>query len=292
MRPTPGVRPETLCFGFRLTRRDGVVLGFTDHDVAFDIDGVTYESQPGIDASAVEVSTGPRPDTQDIEGSLEIGGSVISLDSITREDLLGGLYQDARIDVVAINWASLPPTFTEEDGIIWFKTWVMGGLEEDGLKFKAELLDLLAYLNIPFGKTTSQTCRARLGDGDCAVNLAPFTVAGTVSEVVDEYSIVSSALGKPDGYFDDGKIMFSTGNMQTQELIVAGQRGDNLVFVTPSPLVLTAGDVFTIVVGCDKSVSTCAYKFDNIANFRGEPYLPGQDRFVGARRRAEKRDAN
>nr|WP_258893257.1 phage BR0599 family protein [Sphingomonas sp. SUN019] len=37
--------------------------------------------------------------------------------------------------------------------------------------------------------------------------------------------------------------------------------------------------------GCDKSVATCAGRFANVANFRGEPYLPGIDlltRYPGA----------
>lgn len=292
MRQTPAVRSETLCYCFRLTRRDGVVLGFTDHDVSFAIDGVTYESQPGLSATAVEVSTGEKPDTQDVQGAIDPGSSVVSSDSITREDLLGGLYSDARIDVVMVDWSSPPATFTEDDGVIWFKTMVMGSLEEDGISFKVEMLDLLSYLNIAFGKTTSQTCRAQFGDDDCTKPLAPFTVAGTVSEVVDDNSIISSALGKADGYFDGGKISFTTGNMQTQSLQVAGQRGDRLVFVTPSPLVLNVGDAFSIVKGCDKSISQCSYLYDNIANFCGEPYLPGQDRFVGAIRRAETRSTN
>jgi hypothetical protein len=29
--------------------------------------------------------------------------------------------------------------------------------------------------------------------------------------------------------------------------------------------------------GCDKSIATCAGRFGNAANFRGEPYLPGVD---------------
>jgi len=31
--------------------------------------------------------------------------------------------------------------------------------------------------------------------------------------------------------------------------------------------------------GCDKRLTTCINKFNNINNFRGEPYVPGQDEF-------------
>jgi len=40
-----------------------------------------------------------------------------------------------------------------------------------------------------------------------------------------------------------------------------------------------------LVEGCDKSLATCATRFANAVNFRGEPYLPGIDlltRYPGA----------
>jgi uncharacterized phage protein (TIGR02218 family) len=38
-----------------------------------------------------------------------------------------------------------------------------------------------------------------------------------------------------------------------------------------------AGDAFTIKAGCDKHFKTCSAKFDNSANFRGLPHVPGID---------------
>ena len=29
--------------------------------------------------------------------------------------------------------------------------------------------------------------------------------------------------------------------------------------------------------GCDRTMATCATRFDNAVNFRGEPFLPGND---------------
>ena len=37
------------------------------------------------------------------------------------------------------------------------------------------------------------------------------------------------------------------------------------------------GDAFTITAGCDKHFGTCIGKFDNAANFRGFPHVPGVD---------------
>jgi uncharacterized phage protein (TIGR02218 family) len=45
------------------------------------------------------------------------------------------------------------------------------------------------------------------------------------------------------------------------------------------------GDLVEIREGCDKRLTTCAGRFANAANFRGEPHLPGIDlltRYPGA----------
>ena len=38
-----------------------------------------------------------------------------------------------------------------------------------------------------------------------------------------------------------------------------------------------SADAFTITAGCDKHFKTCKAKFDNSANFRGFPHVPGID---------------
>ncbi len=40
---------------------------------------------------------------------------------------------------------------------------------------------------------------------------------------------------------------------------------------------VTAGDDFLIRAGCDKQLSTCRAKFDNVVNYRGFPHIPGDD---------------
>jgi uncharacterized phage protein (TIGR02218 family) len=44
--------------------------------------------------------------------------------------------------------------------------------------------------------------------------------------------------------------------------------------------VVAVGDAFTVSAGCDKQFSTCRTKFDNALNFRGFPYMPGNDAVV------------
>ncbi len=48
--------------------------------------------------------------------------------------------------------------------------------------------------------------------------------------------------------------------------------GFNLMY--PLPFAPSAGDAFTVYAGCDHTQATCQGRFNNLANFRGFPYVP------------------
>ncbi len=43
------------------------------------------------------------------------------------------------------------------------------------------------------------------------------------------------------------------------------------------PAAPAIGDLFQITAGCDKHLATCRAKFNNVANHRGFPHMPGND---------------
>ncbi len=73
----------TLAWCWRLSRRDGVVLGLTSHDRDLLIDGVLYRAAPGMKPSAIETSDSLDASTMDLEGA-------ISSDAIAARDLDAG----------------------------------------------------------------------------------------------------------------------------------------------------------------------------------------------------------
>lgn len=60
----------------------------------------------------------------------------------------------------------------------------------------------------------------------------------------------------------------------------------SVVTLARSPHFLVAsGATIELIEGCDKRLETCATRFGNAINFRGEPHLPGNDlltRYPGA----------
>ena len=62
----------TACHCWRLTRTDGTVSGFTDHDRPLAFDGTLFEPETGFNASEARDTLGLAVDTVDVEGYVAI----------------------------------------------------------------------------------------------------------------------------------------------------------------------------------------------------------------------------
>ncbi|HEX4499862.1 MAG TPA: DUF2163 domain-containing protein [Scandinavium sp.] len=101
----------------------------------------------------------------------------------------------------------------------------------------------------------------------------------TVANVTPEKAgnSITLAVTTP-GYFDFGLIKWTSGANNGLTMDVKSWDGTNLLkLVLPMPHPIALGDTFTITPGCDKRVQTCVAKYNNVVNFRGEPFVPGQD---------------
>jgi uncharacterized phage protein (TIGR02218 family) len=86
--------------------------------------------------------------------------------------------------------------------------------------------------------------------------------------------------GAESGYFDFGLVTWLTGNNAGLQMEVRSYVPGQVTLQLPMAYAMQAGDTGTIVAGCDKAGPTCTNKFSNMINFRGERYLPGQDRMM------------
>ena len=92
-----------------------------------------------------------------------------------------------------------------------------------------------------------------------------------------------TALGGSAGYFDGGVVTWLSGNNfdgGATRMEVKSYSPGQFILVLPMPYAIQVGDTGSIVGGCNKAVATCHDTFDNVINFRGEPYLPGVDRLL------------
>lgn len=88
----------TLCRCFVLTRRDGVVQGFTDHDEDIALNGVTCRAGTGLTASEATARLGFAVDGAEISGAL-------ADDGLTEADLAAGRYDAAKVETFLVDWS-------------------------------------------------------------------------------------------------------------------------------------------------------------------------------------------
>lgn len=264
----------TVCHCWRLKRKDGIVSGFTDHDLPLKVDGTIFKPETGLTASEARDSLGLAIDTVDVEGAL-------SSADIREEDIAAGLYDGAAIETLLVNWRA-PTDFA------LLRKATIGRILRSDQRFVAELESLVHSLDQPNGRYVGRACDAELGDARCRFLLDQpgFHASGQVvaQEDADTFLVAGLDTFQP-GWFSHGTLNWSGGaRMGRSERIVGHghEPGGVRIALRPSggPAV-GVGDAFVIHAGCDKSFATCKAKFANSVNFQGFPHLPGNDAAYG-----------
>jgi uncharacterized phage protein (TIGR02218 family) len=257
----------TLAQCWKITRRDGTVLGFTDHDRDLVYGSVTYQARTGFTPSAIASHSDLAVDNLDIEGLLDAA-------TITAADIEAGRYDYAEIEIFLLNYADF------SQGILKLRRGWVGEVTLRGGRFVAEIRGLTQKLSQQIGEIYSPTCRAHLGDSRCGVNLTSFTATGTVTQVVSSLVIQDNSRTEAAGVYKHGLITFTTGPNAGLSREIKDFSNKQIVLALPFPHLVAVGHTYTISQGCDKTLKTCISRFGNAVNFRGEPHVPGLDRML------------
>ncbi|GGE11159.1 phage conserved hypothetical protein BR0599 [Gemmobacter megaterium] len=268
---------------WRVTRADGVVLGFTDHDRDLVFDETVFAAGAGLSARALSQTTGLAVDNTEAAGALSDA-------AITEADLLAGRFDGAQVEAWQVNWADVTQRMLEFRGTI-------GEVAQAGGAFQAELRGLTELLNQPQGRVYQVSCSAILGDGRCGVDL---TLGGYFEEreveEADEGRVFRFAdfLGFDDRWFERGRLVVLSGaaaglvEVIKNDRLSGRARSVELWQAIRAPVV--AGDRIRLEAGCDRRAETCRLKFANFLNFRGFPHLPGEDWLAAVPRGGEVND--
>ena len=260
----------TLATCWKVTRQDGAVIGFTDHDSTLAFDNCNFAPDSGADGSALQSTSDLGVDNAEIEGAL-------SSTALSGEDLAAGRYDGAAVEIWRANWSDVAER-------VLLKRGVIGEVVREGAKFRAEIRGLSQALDRVRGRVYQRRCDAVLGDARCKVDLqtGAFKGAGAVTAVLDDQRFLASGLGAfQTGWFCEGALTWSSGANAGIPFAVkahdAGANGAAISLWLPPGAVVGVGDQFTITAGCDKRSETCAAKFSNLMNFRGFHLMPGND---------------
>jgi uncharacterized phage protein (TIGR02218 family) len=252
----------TIALCWRIERCDGVTIGLTAHDRDLVVGGLAYRAAPGMTPSAVVRTAGLDADTMDVGGAL-------TSRAIDERDLIAGRWDGARMLVFAVDWATGVEHAALGEGRI-------GAVELTDHGFTAELRGTTAALERAVVEVTSATCRAELGDRRCRVAMAGRRRMARVVAIDDVAVTLDAVEPVADGY-GGGLLRWFGGANSGLESAVAASAGATLTLHAPPAFRVAAGTLVEAIEGCDKTVATCAARFGNVANFRGEPYLPGVD---------------
>lgn len=261
---------------FKLKRRDGVILGFTEAIESFSFDlgdgdgAVSYSPQSGFIRSAFESESSMKTDTMAAEGAA--GSGILSSSEITTEDLAAGRYDGAEVKVFYLRPDKL------SDGIVALGLFFVGPVTRAGDRFSAELSSITAPYRQKTGKVVKVTCRATLYDADCKIAPAGFTSAVSIASVVSRREFVTD-YGGSDTWFEFGTAKFTSGDNANifREIKSWDLPTKTVKLYLPAPFDLAAGVTLDLRAGCDKLKSTCISRFNNVKNFRGEAEVPGND---------------
>ncbi|WP_212525982.1 DUF2163 domain-containing protein [Actibacterium sp. MT2.3-13A] len=265
-----GTGATTLCRCWAVTRRDGVVMGFTDHDRELSFDGIAFRPNTGLTARALTQTTGLSVDNTEALGAL-------SDDAVREADLLAGRYDGAGVRAWLVNWTAPEQRAIQFQGTI-------GEVTRSGGAFQAELRGFAEALNQPQGRVYQKPCAAVLGDASCGFDLGQlgYATERAVEEVAEARVFRFAGLaGFEPRWFEAGRLRVLDGEGAGVIGIIKNDRykgGVRVVELWQSlRLPVAAGDRVRLEAGCDKRAETCRLKFNNLLNFRGFPHVPGED---------------
>jgi uncharacterized phage protein (TIGR02218 family) len=250
---------------WKIERKDGLVLGFTDHDRDIIYNSVIYQSSGGYTPSAIETQTGLNVDNLNVQ-------SVIDHSSITEEDIRAGKYDNADVEILRINWKY------PSDGAMFQRAGKLGELTTGRLAFEAEIRGMMQPLSQRVGRIYTAGCQANFCDSKCQLNEDDFSFIGEVTQVIDNRRFNSSLL-KENGFFNGGILTFTSGknNLIKTEVKISINSSGRLELYTAMIYDIQVGDTFKALRGCNKDFNTCKIIFNNEINFRGFPKIPGYD---------------
>jgi uncharacterized phage protein (TIGR02218 family)/uncharacterized protein (TIGR02217 family) len=258
------------CYCWVIERKDGIKKGFTNHDKKLTINTIVHSPQGSFQATSPTRTSELNADSTELS-------SVFTIE-VTEEDLITDKYLDAKLIVFLYDWFSDVIVSQLYQGNI--NGYAIGYLPTKAKDYQLDILSLSEKLNKSQTMQTSSSCRAKFlsqGIGNCN-RLINGDVRGTrtitVTNLEGDRLFLDPSVDTNYAY---GSLRFTSGVCTGLEIyITAVLGGSEIRLLYPPATSPSVGDTVEITRGCDKTTTACK-NYGNIANFRGEPRLPGID---------------
>lgn len=262
---------------FTFTLANGQVLHLTSSDRAVTYGATTWEP---ASANAISLTRGTwtiknTPDVPTLEIKLLSTGTDYAGANI-KLAMHNGLFDGCWVDLYR---AFLPMSSGYGDtslGLVnLFSGW-MGEVEITGTGAKLTVKGANYKLQEYMPRNTFMTsCINTLYGNNCALTRSLYTFTSTVASAT---SLTITWQTDPSGgkyaNLAAGALVMTSGAANGTKRTVSSSSATGVVLSYPFYEVPEAGDTFTVTYGCDKSMSTCGSRFNNLAHFRGFPWVP------------------
>jgi uncharacterized phage protein (TIGR02218 family) len=116
------------------------------------------------------------------------------------------------------------------------------------------------------------TCLHVLYDSGCGVIRGTYSANGTAGAGSTSSTILTSVAAAGQA---QGSLVWTSGaNANVRATVKSVNVGVSLNLMYPLPFAPSTGDAFTVAFGCNHTQAVCQAVFNNLANFRGFPYVP------------------
>ena len=263
------------CNLFTVTMITGQVFYWTDADIDVTVYGQVYSSTgPSIKGAHFHLQRGLQVDTLTL--------NVLALPT----DLLGGVTWDVAARsgalygmIIKIDKAFLPAWGSPGESLNFFVGKVTAAQVGELLVTLTVVSDD-DFLNTPIPLLTFQPgCVRDLYSAGCGVARSSYKRSSNVAAVVNRIKFMTS-LPDPDGFYALGAVTFISGQNSGVRRSIKSYTGQQVELSSPLVFDLAPGDAFTIVAGCDKTQSMCSAKYNNLANYKGTPFVPKPETMV------------
>jgi uncharacterized phage protein (TIGR02218 family) len=257
---------------FTFALRSGLVLCYNNSDVTFAYNGNTYLGNSIlVDGLKYKASIGFEVDQQQITVAAR------STDTIASGAPFLQALRDHSFDFCQIQRQRI--FFSDEIGgtaigAVLLFVGQLGVINEIGrTSAKLTVNSLLVLLDIDMPRNVYQpTCLHTLYDSGCTLSKNAFGTNGTIGagSSINTFNWTGASLD-----YRQGTITFMSGaNAGVSATVGSVVAGVSLSLMYPLQSAPAPGDAFTAYYGCDHTPGTCLNKFNNLANFRGFPFVP------------------
>lgn len=239
----------------------GTHYRYTSGDVEVTISGT------GSNAGTYSPATIDREQTQ-YTTDLEVSTLIIN----------AGYIEDPMLEYIAINpievyWVEVLKLFRdqEEQELTTVFVGQITNVIFQGNATKIHCVGFEKLLTNPIPKYRYQPgCNHTLYDTKCSIDKTSYDINATLSSVSsDGLTLISSSFNTGGAqYFTEGYVSWQGNKRKIMSHVT------NTITIQYKISDLAASDIVTVYPGCNKSITTCKNKFNNVDNFLGFPYIP------------------